>query len=585
MKGLSLRAVLRFFLLSARSVLHRLPDSWRKRLREQHRLLELYSRVLHLSHLFYGTLSPKKQQARYNRLLQQQEQKLALLAADLDEALQMNALLVNTLGSDPSEAIQALVLNARIATVFVIDANYEANLAIYSSFEKVCVLRGQNDFTGDIPLVVLRNGEFIHELAIAAFASELLVSPNILTCDHDIVQRNGTRGDAKCFPSWDPDLQLASGYIDSGFCVREPSLQAELVSFVMPDPHPMRLALWLADLNFKTPALKVSHVAFSLLHRKVVFEESWGKYVSTFYTDMHWPVTFMENSTDGHAIVKWPMDESPLVSIIIPTRNGRELVETCIQSILSKTSYSNYEILLIDNQSDDIESIEYFNQLAAQEAKVRLIQYPFVFNYSAINNFAVKQAHGSVLAFVNNDIEVISPDWLSNMVMHALRDDIGCVGAKLYYPNRRIQHAGVVLGYGGGAGHAHKYFPDYHAGYLNRIACTHSFSAVTAACLLIQKTLFNQVNGFNEEKLAVAFNDVDLCLKVASLGHRNLYCAQAELFHYESVSRGSENTPEKRARFELELNYLKEQWAEFIAADPAYSPNLTLRQENFAIKE
>jgi GT2 family glycosyltransferase len=171
------------------------------------------------------------------------------------------------------------------------------------------------------------------------------------------------------------------------------------------------------------------------------------------------------------------------------------------------------------------------------------------------------------------------------MVAHVQRADIGCVGAKLLYPDDKIQHAGVVLGYGGGAGHAHKYFPRFHPGYLNRLVATHNFSAVTAACLLVKKCDYDAVNGLNERDLTVAFNDVDFCLKVLKLGRRNLYCAEAELYHHESVSRGYEDTKEKQQRFQSELNYLQTQWRVYITLDPAYNPNLTLRRENFSIKE
>lgn len=202
---------------------------------------------------------------------------------------------------------------------------------------------------------------------------------------------------------------------------------------------------------------------------------------------------------------------------------------------------------MIDNGSTEQESLAYFEQVS-QHPKVRLLKYDHPFNYSAINNFGVKQAKGEVIGLINNDIEVISGDWLTYMVGHAQRKDIGCVGAKLYYSDDRVQHAGVVMGYGGGAGHAHKYFPRFHTGYLNRLVATHRFSAVTAACLIVEREIFEKVGGLNET-LAVAFNDVDFCLRVRELGYSNLYCAEAELYHHESVSRGLDVTPEKAARF------------------------------------
>jgi GT2 family glycosyltransferase len=214
-----------------------------------------------------------------------------------------------------------------------------------------------------------------------------------------------------------------------------------------------------------------------------------------------------------------------------------------------------------------------------------VLKYPHPFNYSAINNYAVDACQGEIIGLINNDIEVIEPEWLEYMVGHVLRDDIGCVGAKLLYPDDRIQHAGVVMGYGGGAGHAHKYFPAHHEGYLRRLSGTNNYSAVTAACLLVSKHDYLAVGGLDAEKLEVAFNDIDFCLKILELGRRNLYCSEAVLYHYESVSRGVDDTHEKRARFVRELLFLQERWSDFIALDPAYNPNLTLRRENFSISE
>lgn len=283
--------------------------------------------------------------------------------------------------------------------------------------------------------------------------------------------------------------------------------------------------------------------------------------------------------------IQWPVESEPLVSLIIPTKNGKALVKACIESILEKTVYQNYEILLIDNGSDEKESLDYFSELD-KHSKIRVLRYPGEFNYSAINNFGAQHAcnDSTVIGLINNDIEVINPHWLTSMVGHAMRSDVGCVGAKLLYSDGRIQHAGVVLGYGGGAGHAHKYFPRYHPGYMKRLIATQNYSAVTAACLLVRKSLFVEVGGLNEKDLTVAFNDVDFCLRVKELGVRNIYCAEAELYHHESVSRGLDHAPAKAARFNRELEYLKVQWKNYIEHDPAYSPNLTLLRENFSIK-
>ena len=271
----------------------------------------------------------------------------------------------------------------------------------------------------------------------------------------------------------------------------------------------------------------------------------------------------------------------PLVSLIIPTRNGEALVRQCIASIRAKTQYPNYEIILVDNGSDDPAALRYFEELAAQEG-VRVLRDDRPFNYSALNNAAAAQARGEFLALVNNDIEVISPDWLGEMVSWALQPGVGVVGARLLYPDGSLQHGGVVLGLGGVAGHSHKHFPRQHPGYFFRAILTQEFSAVTAACLLVRKSIYEAVGGLEEKHLAVAFNDVDFCLRVGEAGYRNIYAAHAELYHHESVSRGHEDTTEKKARFKAEAGYMKSRWAALLAADPAYNPNLTRDYEDFS---
>ena len=272
---------------------------------------------------------------------------------------------------------------------------------------------------------------------------------------------------------------------------------------------------------------------------------------------------------------------SPCVSIIIPTRNAKLLVEQCINSIQKLTTYQNYEIILIDNGSDEQESIDYFAELSTNKC-IRVIRDDRPFNYSALNNAAVKQSNGSVIVLLNNDIEVISPDWLEELVSLALQPDIGAVGAKLYYPDDTLQHGGVVLGLGGLAAHAHWKFPRSSFGYVGRAALRSNFSAVTAACLAVKKDHYESVGGLEEEGLAVAYNDVDFCLKLYKKGLRNIWTPFAELYHYESATRGYETTPEKIIRFENEKIFMLEKWKDVIGSDPAYSPNLTLDAADFS---
>jgi GT2 family glycosyltransferase len=270
----------------------------------------------------------------------------------------------------------------------------------------------------------------------------------------------------------------------------------------------------------------------------------------------------------------------PLVSILIPTRNAVELVKMCVESILERTAYRNYEILIINNDSDDPAALNYMEHLE-NAGKARVVDYPYPFNYAAMNNYAVEHARGEIIVLLNNDIEVISSDWLGEMVSHALRPDIGAVGARLWYPDNTLQHGGVVLGIGGVAGHAHKAFPKGHVGYFGRAALLQNFSAVTGACLAVRKSVYLAVGGLDAEHLTVALNDVDFCLKMSEIGLRVLWTPYAELYHHESATRGYEDTPEKSARYEKERLYMKSRWENFLLMDPAYSPNLTLETQDF----
>ncbi|MGB3394197.1 MAG: glycosyltransferase [Stenotrophomonas sp.] len=264
----------------------------------------------------------------------------------------------------------------------------------------------------------------------------------------------------------------------------------------------------------------------------------------------------------------------PKVSLVIPTRDRVDLLRMCVDSILERSSYPDYEILIVDNGSIEVETLDYFAQLS-RLANVRVLPYPGEFNYSAINNFAVAQARGEIIGLVNNDIEVISADWMEEMVAHAMRPDVGVVGAMLYYPDDTIQHAGVLVGLCGVAGHIGSCQPRGSAGYFGRMLLTQELSAVTAACLLVRKSIFDEVGGL-DERLRVAFNDVDFCLRVQQKGYRNVWTPFAELYHHESASRGLEDNPVKQARFMSEVEFMRERWGETLLLDRAYNPNLSL---------
>ncbi len=282
-----------------------------------------------------------------------------------------------------------------------------------------------------------------------------------------------------------------------------------------------------------------------------------------------------------HWRVKRPIPDSPpLVSLIIPSRNGLKLLSRCVDTILAKTDYPNYEILIVDNGSDDPGTLAYLQAIAGNN--VVILRYDAPFNYSAINNYGVKHARGEIIGLLNNDLEIIHADWLREMVSQVVRPQVGCVGAMLYYPNETIQHAGVIVGLGGVAGHGFRDFPRGTEGKFNRARLVQNYSSVTAACLLVRRSIFEQVGGL-DEGLAVAFNDIDFCLKVQAAGYRNLWTPFAECYHHESASRGAEDTPEKHERFRQEVETMLRRWKEPIAHDPAYNPNLTLELTDFSL--
>jgi GT2 family glycosyltransferase len=284
--------------------------------------------------------------------------------------------------------------------------------------------------------------------------------------------------------------------------------------------------------------------------------------------------------------VRYPVpNPGPLVSLIVPTFNQYRLLSQCVEGLLKKTSYSNIEVIIVDNRSDDAQTLEYLRELPNRDARVKVIKDLGAFNFSRINNHAVKHATGSILGFINNDIEVIHPEWLSEMVSHIVRPDVGAVGARLLFPNGTIQHVGVITGIGGVAGHMFKCMPMNSFGYFCRAILPQDLSAVTAACMLVKKELFDTVGGFDEERLAVAFNDIDLCLKLRQLGKRVVFTPYAELLHHESVTRGYEDTPEKKERFDREFAAMQKKWGEALTSDPFYNPNLSYDDGNFQIAD
>ncbi|MBU2977213.1 glycosyltransferase family 2 protein [Alteromonas sp. C1M14] len=560
-------------MLTVKGAIGLLPLTIKNKLKSNHKLTEFYSKSLQRSGLFYGFPSKKKRMAMYGKYQQQQNQTVTALASGYTTP---DALQVIIVGNSGVEVTLGALSRLRLSSLKVI--------VVGESGPRTDVLQASR-LSGAIdrldkgaPVLLLNAGDTLHQHALKLLF-HALSTHSLVYCDTDMRDKQGKLSSPHFLPDWNPELFYSTAYIDTGVLVTAAALQQVRYTDVQ------SIAGLVAELAFISPAISMGHVPYTVVHRssKSAHIKVGLNDVSKVLTDQT-PAALAYNEALQVNHVQWPVTKNPLVSLIIPTKNGKDLVKACIDSILTKTTYKHYEILLIDNGSDEPDSLAYFESLK-QIANIRVLSYPGPFNYSAINNFGVQHAKGDVVGLVNNDIEVIKPDWLTFMVGHAIREDIGCVGAKLIYSDGRIQHGGVVLGYGGGAGHAHKYFPRYHPGYMKRLIATQNYSAVTAACLLVKKSLFNAVGGLNEKDLTVAFNDVDFCLRIKEAGVRNVYCAEAELYHHESVSRGLDIAPEKAARFQRELTYLQTKWADVIAHDPAYSPNLTLKRENFSIKE
>ncbi len=293
----------------------------------------------------------------------------------------------------------------------------------------------------------------------------------------------------------------------------------------------------------------------------------------------------VEHTKDmGFYRVRYEVQGEPLVSVLIPNKDQRETLDRCIRSLVAKTQYKNYEIIVIENNSEEKETFRYYEKISSEFPQVRVERWEKEFNYSAINNFGVQKAGGEYLLFLNNDIEVINGDWLQEMLAHCQRREVGIVGARLYYPDDTIQHGGIIVGIGGVAGSVFVGLKRGYSGYMHKAALQQDLSAVTAACMMIKREVFNKAGGF-EEKLKVAFNDVDLCLKAREMGYLVVYDPYAELYHWESKTRGAEDTKEKIRRFQSEIEYMRSRWIHILKnGDPMYNINLTLKKWDYSLK-
>lgn len=456
--------------------------------------------------------------------------------------------------------------------------------------------------TGDF-IVLMDHDDLLSPLALYEVAAELDEHPaaDLIYSDEDRIDNDGNRTNPYFKPDWDPDLLLSQNYI-SHLGVYRRSIVAEIGGFRIGFEGSQD---WDFVLRFseRIPADHIRHIPAILYHwrrggESGSFSETQLEKCSTAgrkavaeHLERSGIVGASVNLRSGCGWVEthWPLPSPlPKVSIIIPTKNRYALLKSCIESIINNNEqYENKEIIIIDNNSSEYRTIKYLSWLSNNNI-AKILKIGGHFNFSKLNNTAVKQATGEILLFLNNDTEVIRGDWLHAMAAQAVRPEIGAVGARLLYGSGRVQHAGVIMGVGGSpsgeggvAVHAFRNWGREEPGYFGYLQIAHCLSAVTAACLATRREVFDEVGGFDEKDLAVAFNDIDLCMKIRQHGYRIIWEPRAELFHHESVSRGPDTTPEKIARFRRETETMLQRWHDSLLNDPYYNQNLHLSNADY----
>src|SRR5882724_2064966 len=439
-------------------------------------------------------------------------------------------------------------------------------------------------------LILLQASDLLDERALYELAVEVADHPDatLLYFDEDVLDPRGQRSDPVFKPGWDPERILAQDYIGRAVAYRRDRV-AKAGGFAASMNTVALYDLTLRVTEAAEPR-QIRHVPRVLLHRARLDateppeQEDADKLKATVdaLTRRGQPLARVEPSADTPGVrrVVWPLPAArPLVSVIIPTRDRADLLKACVDGVLERTSYKNVEIIICDNDSAEAETRALFQALA-QDGRVRVLPAPGAFNYSAFNNLAAKAARGDILLLLNNDVEVIGPEWLDEMVAQVSRPEVGIVGAKLLYADGRVQHAGVICGPGIEAWHPWRLSDGRSAGYFGTLAVPHAYLAVTAACLAIKQVIFAEVGGLNEDELRVAYSDIDLCMRVRQRGYRVVWTPFAELFHLESVSRGQEDTPEKQARAYAERGYISRKWRPVMKADPNHNPNTIFTWEH-----
>jgi len=412
--------------------------------------------------------------------------------------------------------------------------------------------------------------------------------------DEDFISTDGKCSNPHFKPDFSPDLLLSHNYITHFTCFKKELL--DKVGHFNPKFDGSQDYDLFLRLTEKTS--NIHHIQKVLYHWRMLETSTSanseakpeaierGKLVLEETLERRDIDATVEHANMHHYFrVKYHIKNNPLVSIIIPFKDKPELLDMSINSILEKSTYQNYEIIGISNNSEQTETFDMMMALEKKDSRVSFYEYNTEFNYADINNHGVNTyAKGEHILLLNNDIEVISPDWIEAMLEQSQRQNVGCVGAKLYYPNDTVQHAGVIIGLGGYAGHSHKMYPRDNPGYFNRLNVVQNLSALTAACLMIKKSIYTEINGMDAVDFKVAYNDVDFCLRVLEKGYLNIFTPYAEMYHHESISRGYETTPEKIARFQTEKDALFERHKEILTnGDPYYNPNLCHDKEDFSL--
>lgn len=436
---------------------------------------------------------------------------------------------------------------------------------------------GMIEARGDFILPLLE-GVLLSPTALYHYAQILQTDPHadVLYGDQDRIDMDGQRSSPWFKPLWNDEMFLAQDYISQSCVIRAEAL-LHLPDLAGRTPYALLIELKDRARIVRVPYVQ-AHVAVNIPDRNDQPERLRTVQRALGENAKVAPGPF------GTLRVEWPLPSPlPLVSIIVPTRDHVKLLRSCITSLLERTTYRPIEVIVVDNGSRDTSTLNYLRQLEAH-SEVRVLRYDHPYNYSAINNFAVAHARGEYLCLLNNDTEVIEGEWLTAMMRHAIRPHVGAVGATLLYDDGSIQHAGVVVGIKRAAGHAHRFLPRDQPGYFSYPHVPQYMSAVTAACLVIERRKFDAVGGLDHVHLAIAFNDVDFCLKLRQAGWCNIYTPQAVLVHHESKSRGRDVSPRHLERYRRELAVFQQRWGTISYTDPLHHPHLDPESEDFTIK-